>query len=101
MEVLKIFSDQGSSASRSVLADEPLPGFFALFARGKKGALSGRQVSAELGGHVSSSMLTAHQMAHASRRAFWVDEAGGTWMRLPTGRWMLLGSGENVCWDEP
>ena len=52
-------------------------------------------MSAELAGHVSSSTLSAHQMAHAGVAAhsspsnlddFWVDEAGGI---------------ENVCWDEP
>ena len=47
-----------------------------------------------------------HQMARAGVAAplspttldddFWVDEDGGMWMRLPSGRWMLVGSDENV-----
>ena len=37
--------------------------FFGLFPVPKKSAHSGRKVSAELGGHVSSSTLGAHQMA--------------------------------------
>ena len=82
---------------------------FSHFSPAEKSAHSGRQVSAELGGHVSSSTLSAQQVSRAGVAAhsspsgdgFWVDEAGGMWMRLPTGWWMLLGSDENVCWDEP
>ena len=77
------------------------------------------QVSAQLGGHVSSSTLSAHQMALAESSDesllqeseeeeedpdLWVDEAGRRWMRTAArpGRWYLLGTGMNVgtFWDE-
>ena len=68
--------NQGSAASSSVPADEPFQWVSQTLPSGKKCALW-RQVSAELGGHVSSSTLAAQL------DDFWVDEACGMWMWLP------------------
>ena len=51
-------------------------------------------------------MARAGVAAHSSPSNlddFWVDEDGGMWMRLSSGRWMLLGSDEDedLFWDEP
>ena len=62
------------SASSAGAAD----GFFRTFPHGKKCGVPGRWVSAELGGHVSSSTLSAHQMARAgrARRLCWFRRVG-------------------------
>ena len=80
------------------------------------------QVGAQLGGHVSSSTLSAHQMARAGVPShsspvvelsdgslsllsdLWNDEAGRLWRRsavLP-GRWRLLDNDmdDDIFWDE-
>ena len=81
-------------------ADEALEGVFRTFTRGKSARVAG-QVSAQLGGHVSSSTLSAHQMARAGVAAhssasslddllFDEDGDGGMWMRLPSGGGLCL-----------
>ena len=55
---------QGASSSAG-LADEDFTGVFRTFPHGKKVRSAGQVVSAKLGGHVSSSTLSAHQMARA------------------------------------
>ena len=57
--------DSTASSSFPRSAHEACEGVFRTFFRIKKSAESGRQVSAEVGWHVSSSTLTAHQMARA------------------------------------
>ena len=55
---------QGSSSSAGP-ADEDFTGVFRTFPHGKKVRSAGHVVSAQLGEHVSSSTLNAHQMARA------------------------------------
>ena len=92
--------DQGSAAFFPDPRGDAFQGFFFRTISCGKSAHSGWQVSAELGGHVSSSTLSAHQMAHAgvvahlnssSLADFWDDEAGSGWM--------LLCTDEDVFWD--
>ena len=63
------FPGQGSTASSSVdrssVAEEAFEDVFRTFHRKKKSARVTGQVSAQLGGHVSSSTLSARQMARA------------------------------------
>ena len=71
---------QGSASSAGV-ADEDFPGFLALFSM-EKVRSAGQVVSVQLGGHVSSSTLSAHQMARASEP---VDSDGSiVWVQKRT-----------------
>ena len=56
----------GSSSSAGP-ADEDFTGVFRTFPHGKKVRSAGQVVSAQLGEHVSSSTLSAHQMARAGK----------------------------------
>ena len=82
---------QGSSSSAGP-ADEDFTGGFSHFSPWKKVRSAGQEVSAQLGGHVSSSMLSAHQMARA-RRA--VDSVG-------SDEWVLMRTpdiGKSYYWN--
>ena len=60
-----------------------LLGFFRTFLHGKKVRSAGQVVSAQLGGHVSSSTLSAHQMARAGEP---VDsDSSIEWVKLHVG----------------
>ena len=52
---------------------------------------SGSEVSADFGSSTPS----------AQPEGFFIDENDDVWMRLPDGRWTLLGSDEHVTRDEP
>ena len=78
-----------------IFVETQFQGGFRTFLRRKKGAPIASQLGSQLGADSSSSTPAAHH------DDFWVDEAGGLWMRLPSGRWTLLGSDEHVFWDEP
>ena len=74
---------QGSTSS-AVAADEDFTGGFSHFSPWKKVRSAGQMVSAQLGGHVSSSTLSAHQLARAIEP---VDSDGSiVWVRMPRRR---------------
>ena len=75
--------------------DEQFEGGFRTFPRRKNGARVSPHSGSELGPDFSSSALWAQL------EGFFIDEDGGVWMRLPSGRWTLLSSDEQVYWDEP
>ena len=71
------------SASSAGAADEDFTGFFSHFSPWKKVRSAGQVVSAQLGEHVSSSTLSAHQMARAGEP---VDSGGSdVWVKLHEG----------------
>ena len=73
---------QGSSSSAGP-ADEDFTGVFSHFSPWKKVRSAGQVVSAQLGEHVSSSTLSAHQMARAGEP---VDSDGSIeWVKLHVG----------------
>ena len=70
-------------------ADEAFVGFFCLhFSPAEKSAKVAVRRGSQLGEHSSSSTPGACAVANAleSLDDFWVDEADGMWMRLPSGR---------------
>ena len=88
-------SDQGSAAFFQILMETHSKGFSPLFAGGKKRCAGRLAPGSQLGADSSSS-------TPASRLDdFWEDEAGGLWMRLPSGRWKLLCADVYVRWDDP
>ena len=78
---------QGSASSAGA-ADEDFTGGFRTFPRGKKSARAAASPSAELGEHVSSSTLGAHQMARAGDRPWEVSS------------WTPAAYGETIGSDE-
>ena len=72
-----------------------LKGFFRTFLRRKKSARVSPHSGSELGADFTSSTPSAQL------EGFFIDEDGGVWMRLLSGRETLLCSDEQVCWDEP
>ena len=81
---------QGSASSAGAV-DEGFIGFFALFPM-EKVRSAGQVVSAQLGGHVSSSALSAHQMARAGEP---VDSDGSdVWVMMRDGD-----TGKTYCWN--
>ena len=61
--------------------------------------LSPNSKSAKVGPH-SGSELSADSSS-STPSGFFIDENVDVWMRLPGGRWTLLGSDEHVIRDEP
>ena len=87
-------------------ADEALEGFFFSHFSLKEKKCAGRQAG-ECAAGWARQLIHAERSSNGSCRsrcaleARPVGEDGGMWMRLPSGWWMLLGSDENVYWDEP
>ena len=82
-------ASSSSSVSRSstgVLntADEAFEGVFRTLPRHPKSVKVAGQVSVELGGHVSSSTLSAHQMAPPVPT--WIDDNGNLWKMVNSAR---------------
>ena len=98
---------QGSSSSAGP-ADEDFTVFFALFSRWKKVRSAGQEVSAQLDGRVSSSTLSAHQMARAGEPVDSVGSDEWVLMRTPdigkSNNWnrrtRLSSTGITVVWSE-
>ena len=71
---------------------------FSHSSQAEKSAKVTRQSSARVPGHSSSSELSAHHMARAgdarddTLEGLFIDLAGGEWMRMDTGLWLLLGT---------
>ena len=91
---------QGSASSAGG-ADEDFTRFFALFTM-RKVRSAGQEVSAQLGGHVSSSTLSARQMARAGEPA---DSVGSdVWVLMRTSDigkpyyWNRRTEGITVVW---
>ena len=98
------------SSSSPGAADEAFERVFRTSPQGKKVRGSRGQVSAQLGGHVISSMLSTHQMgwtelpdeeSEEEDPNRWVDEYRRIWRKTATlfRRWWLLGT--DIFWDEP
>ena len=87
MEVLQVFSQESFQPTLEPIAEIP-PG------AGLQDFLPDQAFHTHRT-PASSSMPPAH------RDDFWEDEAGGMWMRLPSGRWYFLCSEPEVYWDDP
>ena len=87
--------DPGSAALSSEPSKEAFQGFFLHFSPAEKSAQVAPHPGSQLGADFASSTPPAHS------DQFWEEEAGGRWMRLPSGRWYLLSSEAAVYWDDP
>ena len=67
----------------------------------EKSARVAGQVSAQLGGHVSSSTLSAHHMARAGVAAHSSPDGELTWVDDNNVTWMLLDTANGLYWTEP
>ena len=95
MEFFKVFRPGQSSSTLSSspagvhgYADEPGEGFFfRTFPQKEKSAKIGPHSGSGLSADFSSSTPVAQLASPFLRDGFWEDDAGGTWMQLPSGRW--------------
>ena len=85
-------SSSSSHSSAGVLddEDEQFEGSLRTFPRRTNGARVSPHSGSELGADFTSSTPSAQL------EGSFIDEDGGVWMKLPSGRWTLLGSDEEV-----
>ena len=87
-------SGQSSTASSSVLPEEPFQGFFSHFSRAQKSAKVASQASADLGAHSSPSTTSAYGRTTLvddddGVEGFFEDDAGNVWIRISKNWWTI------------